>query len=257
MDFKKKYTYFNAQTWDRWADEGNEWSIPITHEKYQSARSGDWDVVLTPCRPVPHSWFLPFENIKILGLASGGGQQIPIFTALGAKVTIFDLSNRQLRTEKLVAEREEYSIGMVKGDMTKPLPFRDDSFDLIFHPVSNCYVEEIQPIWHECYRILRKGGVLLAGLDNGINFLVEDDEEGADLQIVNKLPYNPLKTCDEDGLADWYAKNDGFQFSHTLEEQIGGQLIAGFTLTDLFEDRNNYGELAKYIPTFIATRAIK
>jgi len=48
------------------------------------------------------------------------------------------------------------------------------------------------------------------------------------------------------------------QFSHTLEEQIGGQLEAGFMLCSLYEDTNNEGRLKELnIPSFIATRAIK
>ena len=58
--------------------------------------------------------------------------------------------------------------------MTKPLPFNDEEFDLIFHPVSNCYVEEVEPIFKECYRILKKGGRLLCGLDNGINYIFDE-----------------------------------------------------------------------------------
>ena len=54
-------------------------------------------------------------------------------------------------------------------------------------------------------------------------------------------------------------KNDwGIQFSHTLEEQIGGQLEAGFILTDLYEDTNGSGKLHESnIPSFWATRAVK
>ena len=54
-------------------------------------------------------------------------------------------------------------------------------------------------------------------------------------------------------------KNDwGIQFSHTLEEQIGGQLRAGFQITDLYEDTNGEGNLHEHnIPTFIAVRAVK
>jgi len=52
--------------------------------------------------------------------------------------------------------------------------------------------------------------------------------------------------------------NNGIEFSHTLEEQIGGQLRAGFQLMDLYEDYNNSGLLKEYnVPTFIATKAIK
>ena len=46
------------------------------------------------------------------------------------------------------------------------------------------------------------------------------------------------------------------QFSHTIEEQIGGQLKAGFILEDLYEDTDDDG-IGKYIPNFIATRAVK
>ncbi|HCA70142.1 MAG TPA: SAM-dependent methyltransferase, partial [Lachnospiraceae bacterium] len=156
------------------------------------------------------------------GLASGGGQQMPIFTALGAKCTVLDYSEKQLLSEKEVAKRENYEIKTVRADMTKPLPFEDESFDLIFHPVSNCYIEDVLPVWKECYRVLKKGGILLAGLDNGINYIFDDDET----MITHKLPFNPLK---DKQLYEESIKNGwGIQFSHTIEEQVGGQLQAGF-----------------------------
>ena len=64
----------------------------------------------------------------------------------------------------MVAEREGYLINIIRADMSNPLPFDDSFFDIIFHPVSNCYVEEVKPIWHECYRVLRKGGILVSGV---------------------------------------------------------------------------------------------
>ena len=48
------------------------------------------------------------------------------------------------------------------------------------------------------------------------------------------------------------------QFSHSLEEQIGGQLEAGFTLMDLYEDTNGEGRLHELnIPTFLALQSMK
>ena len=45
----------------------------------------------------------------------------------------------------------------------------------------------------------------------------------------------------------------GVQFSHSLEEQIGGQLEAGFRLVSLYEDTNNIGRLYEMgIPSYIA-----
>ncbi|GHU30757.1 hypothetical protein FACS1894172_04530 [Spirochaetia bacterium] len=69
------------------------------------------------------------------------------------------------------------------------------------------------------------------------------------------MPYNPLKNKE---LYKRLEENyEGIQFSHSLEEQIGGQLKAGFILKDLYEDYDNTGVLKDYTPTYLATLAIK
>lgn len=248
----KSYQEINSDTIDRWIGGGWEWGKPIDHETYLRAKAGEWGVFLTPTKTVPHEWFGDLAGRRVLGLASGGGQQIPVFTALGARCTVLDYSAAQIESERMVAQREGYAVECVQADMTKPLPFADASFDLIFHPVSNCYVEQLDPIWRECARVLKPGGVLLAGFDNGINYLFE--ENGT--QIVQKLPFNPLK--DEALYRKSIENDDGIQFSHTIEEEIGGQLRAGFMLTDIYEDTNGYGPLEDFgVPTFYATRCIR
>src|SRR5262249_11254134 len=100
---KDVYTEINARTIDRWVAEGWEWGRPISHEEYVRAQRGEWHVLLTPTKPVPKSWFPDLRGAKLLGLASGGGQQMPIFAALGAECTVLDYSDAQLASEKLVA----------------------------------------------------------------------------------------------------------------------------------------------------------
>ena len=70
------------------------------------------------------------------------------------------------------------------------------------------------------------------------------------------MPFNPLKNQEQmDRLIE---EDDGIQFSHTLEDQIGGQLETGFIITDLYEDTNGYGRLHELnVPCFFATRSIK
>lgn len=246
------YQTTNAKIIDSWCQDGWEWGKAISHEEYEKALRGEWGVYLTPTKLVPHDWFGDLKGKKLFGLASGGGQQIPIFSALGAHCTVLDYSSCQCESERRVAEREGYEVEIIQGDMTKRLPFEDECFDLIFHPVSNCYVEEVKPIFRECFRILKKGGILLCGLDNGINYIFDETET----KLKYKLPFNPLK---DPVLYEDSIKNDwGIQFSHTIEEQIGGQLEAGFTLTHLYEDTNGEGRLHEYnIPSFLATRAVK
>lgn len=246
------YQDINAQAIDRWIEQGWEWGKPISHEVFEEARKGNWDVLLTPTKPVPHEWFGELKGKKLLGLASGGGQQMPIFSAQGANCTVFDYSVKQLESEKIVAEREGYEIEIIRGDMSKPLPFENETFDIIFHPVSNVYVEDVLPIWKECYRILKKGGILLAGLDNGINFVYDD----AETEMLNVLPFNPLKN--EKQMEQMVREDAGVEFSHTIEEQIGGQLAAGFRLTNVYGDTNGSGNLHEHnVETFWGTRSIK
>lgn len=243
----------NAQAIDRWNAAGWEWGQPISHETYERATQGSWEVVLTPTKPVPHAWFPnSLQGLRILGLASGGGQQMPIFSAAGACCTVLDYTPSQLASEELVAKREGYEIDIVRADMSQPLPFADESFDLIFHPVSNCYIREVKPLWRECLRVLAPGGRLLAGLDNGVNYLFDAAEE----HVINSLPFDPL--ANPEHRAQLEADDSGLQFSHTLEEQIRGQLQAGFVLLDCYEDTNGEGNLhERNVPTYWATLAEK
>lgn len=248
----KTYQDINKETIDRWVEEGWEWGKPISHDAYSSAKNGEWKVFLTPTFPVPHEWLGDLKGKKILGLASGGGQQMPIFNALGAECTVLDYSSKQIENEFLVAEREGYNIKAIEGDMTKILPFENEIFDIVFHPVSNCYVEDVQHVFNEAYRVLKKGGILLAGLNNEINYIVDDEEK----EIVWKMPFNPLK---DKAAKEYMIKgNSGIQFSHNITEQIGGQLKAGFTLLDIYEDTNGSGRLHEMnIKTYIATKSAK
>lgn len=246
----QRYQDVNAATIDRWVAEGWEWGRPVDHQTYRRAAEGDWSLLLTPTKPVPRSWYPPLKGAQVLGLASGGGQQMPILTAAGARCTVLDYSPAQLEAERQVAAREGYGINIVRADMTEPLPFADASFDLVINPVSLCYVREVEPIWREVARVLRPGGVLLAGLDTGLNYVIDEAEQ----RIVHGLPFDPL--ANPALMAELEAEDDGVQFSHTLDELLGGLLRAGFAIDDLFEDVNGEGRLSELgIPTMLAVRA--
>lgn len=249
----KDYTSYNAKIIDGWVNEGWEWGKPVSHDEYIAATKGEFKLVLTPNLAIPKEWYPdPIKGQKILGLASGGGQQMPILSALGGECTVFDYSQKQLDAEKMVADREGYQIEIVRGDMTKVLPFADNSFDMIIQPVANCYIEDVQHVWEESYRVLKPGGRLLVGLDNGVNYIFDKTET----KLYHSLPYNPLK--DPSVNEDFPPEEEGIQFSHTLNEQLRGQIKAGFRIVDLYEDTNSEGKLHDYnIPTFWASYSIK
>lgn len=248
-----KYTEQNADIINTWKEKYSPpWMNPISHEEFIKASEKNEIMTLTPLRKIPFSWYGDCKGKKVLGLAAGGGQQMAIMSALGARCTLFDISEEQIESDRIVSEREGYDIELIKGDMTEPLPFENCSFDYVINPVSNHYIENVYPVFNEIYRVLKPGGVFLAGLDTGIYWAFWGEDE----KLTNKLPFNPLK--DEQLRKKLMDEDMSLVFSHTLEEQIGGQLKAGFVLKDIIEDTNEAGPFYEYnIPVFIATRAIK
>lgn len=248
----------NRRAWDREVQRDNPWTRPVDSQTIAAAREGEWHVLLTPTKPVPRTWFGDVAGVRILCLASGGGQQAPILAAAGATVTLLDQSPAQLAQDALVAAREGLEIETVEGDMAKLSMFKASSFDLIFHPVSNCFVPDVRPVWKEAHRVLKSGGALLSGFANPLLYLFDRDEEDPEsLRIVNSLPYNDLEDLDPDRRRDLLAGEEPLEWSHTLEDQIGGQIAAGFTIVGFYEDMHPGHPLAEWAPTMIATRAVK
>ncbi|MCB9222578.1 MAG: class I SAM-dependent methyltransferase [Crocinitomicaceae bacterium] len=244
----------NSSAWDNYVEKKDRWTIPVTDEVLKAAKKGDWSIVLTPHKPVPHNWFPELKNLKILGLASGGGQQGPVLAALGADVTIFDNSAKQLEQDRSISDSYGLDIELVQGDMKDLSVFKDNTFDLIFNPCSILFVDNISSVWQECYRVLKPKGILMTGLMNPITFQLDEDT----MKIIYKQPFSDIESLPKEKLDELLKNNEALIFGHSLADQIGGQLNAGFLITDMFED--NWGgdsKLDEYFPAFLATRAIK
>lgn len=250
---------YNRAAWNRQVEEGNRWTVPVSPEIVEAARGGEFSVLLTETKFVPRDWFPEnLKNIDILCLASGGGQQAPVFAATGANVTVLDNSPNQLAQDRFVAERDNLQLKTIQGEMADLSAFADESFDLIFHPVSNCFAPAVRPVWPECYRVLRGGGTLLAGFNNPALYIFDPLlAENGRLEVKYTLPYSDAESLTEEERRFYTDKGEALEFSHTLEDQIGGQLEAGFALIGFYEDRHGVHPLAVFMPTYIATRAKK
>jgi len=221
----------NRIAWNNEVKKGNQWTIPISEEQIQ-------------------------ENV--LCLASGGGQQGPILAAAGADVTVFDNSDKQLEQDEKVALKYNLNINTIKGNMQDLSMFSANHFDLIIHPVSNCFIDDILSVWREAYRVLKKNGRLLSGFINPIMHMINwgKADKTKKCVIENAIPYSDLKSLSDTKKKEYIGNMIPFEFGHSLTDQINGQIEAGFIISGFYEDKCEE-LLDEFTNTFIATKAEK
>lgn len=255
---------YNRNAWNLQSLEGCRWSTPYPDEVIERAKGGDWSVLLTPNRAVPRDWFPTYPDLgglRILALASGGGQQVPVFAAAGAEVTSFDGSDVQLEKDEETCARHGLRINAIQGDMADLSGLAPGSFDLIFNPVSNVFAASLEPIWCECHRVLKPGGRLLCGFANPAFYLFDHVllEETGEIRVVHRLPYSDLESADEETLSEQLEAQVILEHSHSWETQLGGQCAAGFAITGFYEDDwdEESTRLQGWMPIYAATRSVK
>jgi SAM-dependent methyltransferase len=249
----------NRAAWDKRVADADEWTQAVSADVIERARQGDWSVVLIGHQPVDRSWFPDLEGADVLCLASGGGQQGPTLAAAGARVTVFDNSPRQLGQDENVAKRDGLELTTQLGDMRDLSAFADASFDLVFHPVSNLFAPDLDPVWRECFRVLRPGGTLLAGFLNPDVYIFDAEvlDRRGEFVVRHRLPYSDLPHLSEEERVRAFGADAPVEYSHTLAEQIGGQLAAGFVLTGFAEAPHHADLTATYMSGYFATKATK
>ena len=123
----------NRVAWDRSVERHNRWTLPVSAELVDRARRNEFELLLTPTKPVPRNWYSELPARRrcawrrgAASSAGGGGRAV---------VTVFDNSPKQLGQDRFVAERDGLTIETVEGDMADLSAFADGSFGLIVHPV--------------------------------------------------------------------------------------------------------------------------
>lgn len=240
----------NEEFWDRFSASRGPWSQGADKELIRKARDGRPQIFITTKKLVPLNWFpTELSKCKVLGLASGGGQQMPILAATGAKITCVELSQEQIDRDLEVCSREELTMEHIKGDIGDLSMLSEDSFDLAINPVSLCYIQDPLKVFQECFRVLKPGGVFFCGFDNPVGHAVAGDH---DLRLVHRIPCNNLNKVG--------SQQESIEFGHSLSTILGGILSSGFVITDFYEDIWGEGfdmAIDEIMPQFIAVRALK
>jgi hypothetical protein len=125
-------------------------------------------------------------------------------------------------------------------------------------PLSNVFVPAVIPVWREAFRVLSSGGTLLSGFMNPVHYLFDFFALGAgELRVAQRIPYSDLENLAAKDRSRLAAEDATPEFGHTLEDQIGGQIAAGFVLTGFYEEIDPDTILGKHIPSYIASRPVK
>lgn len=220
------------------------WSACATPEEMQKAREGELTIKFFD-KEIPWDWLKDIKGKKILCLAGAGGLQAPLLALAGAEVTVLDLSEKMLDKDRKIAETEQLNIRIEKGNMCNLSRFPDGSFDYILNPTSLMYVPDVKPVFKECYRVLKSGGIFIMMAPNPINYLCDfiNDENGGYYKAVNRMPYC---SKDVDSSDDWV------EYGHTMEDYIGGQIESGFVINGYMEC-----QLEDITELHFLTRAVK
>ena len=229
---------------DNLVENNVNWSACATSEQMQRAREGQLKLHFFD-KDVPPEWLGDLKGKKVLCLAGAGGLQAPLFACAGAEVTVLDISGKMLDKDREVAQREKLHITIEKGNMCDLSRFTDGSFDYVFNPVSLMYVPEVGPVFKECYRVLKNGGVFIMMAPNPLNYLCDfvDDGKGGYYKAVNRMPYCSM---------DFDSSDEWIEYGHTMEEYIGGQIDCGFLINGYVEC-----QLEDITELYFMTRAVK
>lgn len=187
----------------------------------------------------------------VLCLAGGGGQQSAAFALLGANVTVFDLSEEQLKRDAETAGHYNLDIKIVQGDMRDLSCFDEASFDIVDHSYSINFVSDAVSVFRQVKRVLRSGGIYHFSFTNPFTIGMEQkDWDEKEKGYLLKEPYiNGAKISYTD--QNWVYNRDEhkpvpkpIEYRHTLSTVLNGLSENNFIIfhvsdnSDMYPDEN-------------------
>lgn len=241
----------NRAAWDLQVEKGNRATIPVDPSEIEATRQRGLFLSLTDSRCVPQSWIADVAGKEVLCLGCGGGQQVPLLGAAGARVTSLDNSPRQLDHDRAVGEAHGIEIRCILGDFRNLEMLRDSVFDYVILGLALQFVPNPTQVWVEASRVLRPGGHLIGAIVNPHCYVLDwQAYQAGELTLRHSLPYSDLSSISEQERTDLFAGDDPIEFGHTLEALLGGLTQHGFLMRGFFEDIAKEELTAQYFATY-------
>ncbi|TWT58151.1 biotin biosynthesis protein BioC [Thalassoglobus neptunius] len=215
----------NRRAWDRLARENSQFARTATDEECAQ-----------PLLALDRRGWLPgsVRGLDVLCLASGGGWQSILYAAAGANVTVVDLSPEMLNRDVIQAKARNLSVTTICASMDDLSALQDDSFDIVHHPVSTCYIRNLLGVYEEVGRVIRPGGLYISQHKQPTSLqIVERDHRNRYVVGVSYYHSGELPAVQDTA----YREPGAVEYLHRWEDLVGGLCRAGFVIEDLSEPR--------------------
>jgi SAM-dependent methyltransferase len=229
------YKVVNRRAWTYLARHGSDSSKPFGEQHFAQARH--W--------LDPDGWIRWHEVRHVLCLASGGGQQAPMFASLDCRVVSSDLCPEQLHHDSETARQYGYEIECVEADMLDLSSLHGRDFDLVYQAISACYVPNVRRLYTEVSRVIRPGGYYRVEHWNPVSMQLDDDARwtGRGYELVRPYISGRLHVW-RSAVINGKGSTECWHYIHNLTDLIGGLCDAGFRILQ-FAERGVQDEAAE------------
>lgn len=173
-------------------------------------------------------------GLNVLCLAAAGGWQAILYATAGAKVTVVDLSPEMLALDHREAKKRSLSIQLIEGSMDKLEMLGDARFDIVHHPVSTCYVPQVQPVFDEVGRVLKDDGIYISQHKTPTSLQIVDRNE-RDQYIIGLSYYHEGALPRVNDQA--YRESGAVEYLHRWEQIVGGICRSNMVIEALSEPK--------------------
>jgi SAM-dependent methyltransferase len=161
---------------------------------------------------------------RVLELGCGGAQCSIAFAKQGAHAIAVDASGEQLAFARRLSEREGVKVEFRHGDVADLAFLRADSIDLVFSSGTFGFVEDLNRVFRQVHRVLRRGAPFVFSLPHPSWHLVTTGDSDEPLTVTRSyFDRSPI-----------HHQVDGIPFTdyhHTI-----GDIFTGLTRTNFRVD---------------------
>ncbi len=240
----------NRSAWNQLARQRNRFARPARDEDFHE-----------PLKSVDGPGWLGgnIQGKRVLCLAAGGGRQGPLYAAAGGIVTVVDISDEMLQLDREVARQRNLEMRVIEQSMDDLSCFEPASFDVVIHPVSTCYVSNIELVYRQVARVMEQDGIYISQHKQPASLQV--DREGGIYRLGSAYyrsdPLPPTKT------ASLVRETGTLEYIHRWQELLGGMCRAGFVIEDLTEplhaekgaEPGSFGHRSHYVAPYVRIKA--